>query len=260
MSEDANHLYARTCLEHLGLKVQGVADEHAESRADYIASDHACSYIVEVKGPGEDEDFAEELIAHGKATRIQPDARTNPLSRKIRKAAKQMRATPAPADAFHVIALVTGEIDTRLKASQYVATLYGIENLFVLEGEELHGPTSCYYFTFSEFFELRDVEAALILTPSPSILCPNKFAHRSKEFTESGLYSSHRMRNEIVDPEAAEGTGKAFIANTDLDRHDEDGMLNFVQAKYSLASKPIVIRLQQIYQQIVIDKLPGATD
>ena len=259
MYEDANHRYARRRLEDLALKVEEVPSAAGKLRADYIAYDGSSSYIVEVKGPGEDDSFAEDLARRGTATRIQLDARTNPLSKKIRKAAKQLEATPAPESAFRVVALVTGERDIRLRASQYVATLYGIESLFSLEDENPRAPPSCYYSTFNEFFELRAVEAPMFLTPSGSTLRPNTFANRYDQFTESELYAIHRRNNAVQDPLVSEKAGETFIADTDLDRHDENQMLDFIQAQYSLQSRPFVIRLQQIEQQVVIgnDKAEG---
>jgi hypothetical protein len=255
MSEDANHRYARHRLEQLGLRVEEVPTRDGELRADYLAFQSSYSYVIEVKGPGEDESSYEELVSRGIATRIKPDARTNPLSKKIRTAARQLEATPAPKHSFRLIVLVTGEQDSGLKASQYLATLYGIENLIYLEGDEVRGPTKCYYFTFNEFFELEAVEAAIIMTPTGSRLCPNTFADRYGDFVQSELYAMHLSSGAVQDPLGAEEAGEAFVADTDLDRHDQTQILDFVRTKYSLRSAPTVIPLQQIEQQIVVGRL-----
>jgi len=259
MPEDAAHRHARRCLGFLGLTVIDVQPKEGEQRADFLATIARETYVVEVKGPGEDPSFARKLHAQGHAEIIRPAGRTNTASRKIKEANDQLLATPAPEDAFRVVALVSDGHSEELQTMQYVSTLYGKELLYYLSNNELTGPFDCYYFSFSEFYRHRSLDAALLFSPDGSRLCPNTFSNRCQAFLSSHLYQFHLEHSAVEDPREAETRGKAFILDADIDRRNEAPLLEYIAAKYLLPSVPFVIHLKQATGQVLVPREPPNT-
>lgn len=246
MSENDAERQTRSFLESQGFNVERIPSAPDEQRADYRVTDENDVYIIEVKGRFEDEEYMHDLLEKGEAIREDFVGPTNVVSRQIRDAAEQLRATPAELAAFRVMALVAGGDDPGVQAMQFQSTLYGTVDLLVPaeDGSALAVP--CFYFTFNEFFNLRHVDAALILVPGGSRVCLNSFSPRAEEFRHTRLWQLHEREGQICDPEQMEMREEAFIADCDLDRHDEPVLRSYIQNKYGLEHLPLPFKPKKV--------------
>lgn len=234
-------------LKFTSLKVERISEDTQEQRADFRAFDNEGNeYIIEVKSSSKDEEFTSQLLKYGEAFKEENAGRTNPMSKKIREAEQQIATTSASQGVFRLIALVTSEEDPRIDATQFVSTIYGIVKLFqqVPNGTALLTP--CFYFTFNEFYNLRDIDGVIILDQNKSQLCINSFSHKKGPFKSSILYKQYESNDAIIDPEMLEIGGEVFIVDCDIDRRDEDALLCYIQEKYNLENKPVSFTPKQI--------------
>lgn len=235
MKENSSERHVREFLEGQGFKVQRIATVPGQKRADYYVTNSDKSYVVEVKGKTGDEAYIESLLSNGEAFREEFLGRTNPISQDIREAAEQLLATPAEPEAFRLVAFVATGDDPYTQASQIESTLYGTVELLSASSDGLGAiATSCFYFTFSEFFNLRSVDAALIFIPDGSKVYVNNFSRRVQEFRTTNLYQIHAGQRAVCDPEIIESQGAAFIADCDLDRREESALIKYINRKYDV--------------------------
>lgn len=234
MSENCAEREVRSLLVEIGMGVERIAATQHEPRADYVASDSHSRYIIEVKGRDEDRLYQNDLATKEFAFREEYLGRTNPVSRQIREGAEQLACTPDIGTPFQVLALVTSANQSDAQAQQFHATLYGT-SFIITPGSGSSGiATPCFYFSFSEFYRLRHVDAALVLTLGGARLLVNDLADRAGEFRSSDLYKFFDQHGALEDPPRSEADGTAFIADCELDRRDEVVMLSYVKEKYRL--------------------------
>lgn len=234
MSENDAERLTRLFFESQAFQVERIPTATGEQRADYRVSDANHTYVVEVKGRIEDDDYAQELWHSGKAFREDALGRINAVSRRIRDAAQQLAATPTDATSFRIITLAAVGDDPETQATQFQATLYGIVDLLTPAEDGSARARPCFYFSFSEFFILRHVDAALILLPSGSRICLNSYGLKVEAFRQTALYQLHESHGAVADPERMEVRQEAFIADCNLDRRDESALLAYIKQKYTL--------------------------
>lgn len=165
MPENDAERQVRTFFESQRFHVERITSLQDERRADYRITHANEVYIIEVKGRIEDEEYERNLVEQGEAIREDLLGYTNPVSKQIRDAAKQLIVTPAEPSAFRVIEVVTAYNDYETHAEQFQSTLYGMVDLLIPAENSHARAILCYYFTFSEFYNLPKVDAALILIP-----------------------------------------------------------------------------------------------
>ena len=235
MKENNSERHVREFLERQDFRVQRIATVPGQRRADYYVTDSDKSYVVEVKGKIGDEAYTENLLSRGEAFREEFLGRTNSISQDIREAAKQLVATPAEPEAFRIVAFVATGDAPYTQASQIESTLYGTVELLSPSSDGAGAvATACFYFTFSEFFNLRSVDAALIFIPDGSKVYVNNFSQRVREFRTTKLYQIHAGQGAVCDPEIIERQGAAFIADCDLDRREEPELIQYINQKYGV--------------------------
>lgn len=239
MSENSTEYQVRGFLESEGFNVQRIKSTQKEKRADYRVNDENDIYITEVKGRIEDLQYRKNLMKYGFGVRTVYIGRNNSISKEVKEAAGQLRATPEDSKAFRVIALVAEGDDPEDQVVQFQSTLYGLVNLLLPAEDGSAVATPCFYFSFNEFFRIRDVDAALILIPTiGSHIYLNSFSPRRYELIHTRLWQLHAREGAICDPEQMERRGEVFVADCDLDRHNESGLRNYIRQKYGLEHLP----------------------
>ncbi len=217
MSENDAERQVRGFLEAERFQVERIPSlPHEEQRADYRVIHENEIHIVEVKGRIENQKYVQDLLKKGEAIKESIVGRTNPVSKHIREAAEQLKTTPAESSAFRVIALVTADDDSEVHSTQFQSTLYGMVDLLVPAKDGSAVAVPCFYFTFNEFFNLRYVDAVLILMLDGSRICLNSFSSRAHEFRRTWLYQLHSRAGAVCDPEEMEIQRKAFVADCRL--------------------------------------------
>ena len=126
------------------------------------------------------------------------------------------------------------EFDGEAKHYQFMATLYGSTRIFELDRQ---GMKECYFFRNSDFFRYRDqldgaVAAYLKGDTLTMKLCLNPYSRNWTTLRDSPY--ARQFKDGLINPVAEEAAGEAFIADTDLPRTNEAGVLRYVESKYGL--------------------------
>lgn len=241
-------------LEGLDLVADALEPVGDRKTADFLATDSAdVNYLIEVESQADDLAYWRELEEKGQVSRTDEVMRTNVASRVIRHATKQLLETDAPEHSFNLLAIVPASDDPGTQASEFRSTLYGITLLVDAESTEEHQTRYCYYFDYNEFYAMRDIEGALLFEDSDCQLCINSFGERADAFRESALYQRFDREGGILDPDVLEASGEVYIADIDLPRSESEKLLDYVTEKYSLNSRPIPMRPQQLRGELKID-------
>ena len=97
----------------------------------------------------------------------------------------------------------------------------------------------CYFFTFSEFYTLKEVvDGAFVATDDKCLLCLNSYSPRFERLKNSKLY---QVLPGICDPIDLEQKGEAYIANCDMSRKNLAAVFDYVKRKYN---RPGLIEFQ----------------
>jgi len=241
-------------LESLDLLVDALEPVGDRKTADFLATDNAdVNYLIEVESQADDLSYWDELVERGQVNRTDEVMRTNVASRVVRHATKQLRETEAPQHSFNLLAIVPASDDPGTQASEFRSTLYGIMLLVDAESDCEHQTKDCFYFDYNEFHGMTDIEGAILFWESSCQLCINTFAERVNAFRNSALYQRFDKEGGILDPDALEASGQAYIADIDLPRSESEKLLDYVTEKYSLNSRPIPMRIQQLRGELKVD-------
>jgi hypothetical protein len=158
---------------------------------------------------------------------------SNRLSGVVRKAVAQLTSSSEsiPHD-FRLIWFTALGINAEPKFNRFAATLYGYTNII-----EMHstGFRRCYFFRNSEFFRHREtLDGAVVAAESGDSftlqLCLNPLSPRFVALRSCAFAA--RFESGVLDPTVAEGSGSAYIADTEADRADEAEVLAYLQTKY----------------------------
>jgi hypothetical protein len=121
------------------------------------------------------------------------------------------------------------------RLDQFEATLYGSTYLHTTER---YG--NCYFFYDSDFFKYCDVlDAAIISTASKGRLLLNPLSPRYVRMKDSSLIK-HFTEGSIIDPIELEDEGKAFLVDSDVNRADEQAVLQYLKEKYKTNKVAVV--------------------
>ena len=231
-SETTEESEARRFFESLGYVVTRIPESSDGQQADYSIENGIDQFIAEVKSRGQDVEFERSMEQFGHAESQQTTGRSNPISKQISVATRQIAATAdQEPSSLRVIVFVAAGDDPDMQVEQFQATLYG--RVYLLrEGDAGVVAVPCFYFTFSDFFRFNDVDAAVVITPAGARLYINSFAGRRDRLRQSKLHKVLSAAGAVTDPEAQEQRGDAFLADTDIDRRDETAILDYVRRKY----------------------------
>lgn len=143
-------------------------------------------------------------------------------------------STPvAVSDPLRVAWFVATGIEAEAYVEQVRATLYGAVDLIWTMGADGAKCKRCYFFTWSEFMGLPNLDAAVVGTASQGQLCINSHGRQTDRVCACAL--RQLFGEAALDPLAEEAAGAAFIADAASDVRDEAAMLESVKAKYGLS-------------------------
>ena len=258
MSLNRSEQFVKAFLEGLSFMVDVLQPSGDHKTADFLATDDdAAHYLVEVESQADDTSYWQELEEKGRVNRTDEVMRTNVAARVVRHATKQLRETEVPDDAFNLLAIVPASDDPGTQASEFQSTLYGTMLLVAVESDGNQQSKQCFYFDYNEFYEMTDIEGAMLFWDSSCQLCINTFAERVDQFRGSALYQRFDKDGGILDPHALEARGQAYLADIDLPRSDPEPILDYVVEKYHLDSRPVPIRLHQLRGEVKLNLEEG---
>ncbi len=210
-----------------------------EKTPDYIVYDNKDKYYVEVKGKqpaSETIALEQSLVETGLGTASLIVCRTNPLSKTISEAARQLEALTNETGSFRVIWLSFLETDHQVQSERAVCTLYGIRRLQVvlnpknLDTFQWIQSALCFYYDFSDFYRYPHVDGAIIATQDRGLLCVNEFSDNAPKFRCSRLFSI--FKTSIIDPLDLKSNNQLLFVDSDIDRRDEGKVLEHLRNKH----------------------------
>ena len=227
---------ARRELQKLGFIVEEIPTRSSSQRKtpDFNVIGKSSGYLVELKVKGDDPTEIEkdrmELESGKIVMKATPTGPRNKLSAMICDGSDQMDDEDPAHVKFHVLWLHSWGRDAELLLGRFRATLFGCVQV-------IYPPNispMCYYFYDSSFFRLRDtLDAAIVSFDGNLQICVNSLSSRVGDFRNSELYQA--LLECVCDPDIDEKNKKSLIVDSEIDRNDEDAVLDSLKKKYGLS-------------------------
>lgn len=219
-------------LESLGFQVEKLKRRPNSRTADLLVTKDQ-RYLIERKERRDDPvqvaDARERLLRGELVETSDTAGYKNRVSGIIRSGVEQLRSHHDVEHDFGLLWLHSAGDCPGVKMRQFRATLYGMTNITDLEGDSYHRP--CYYFYNSDFFRYRDaLDGAILSAGDQAQLCINNLSPRAAALRDSDLAKAFAGR--VLDPEAEQARGEAYVADTDADRRDPEVVLQYLRQKY----------------------------
>ncbi len=149
------------------------------------------------------------------------------LSKIISKAKNQLKNYKKGEEILRLVWLVSTGHLAEPRLDQFETTLYGST---YLQTTERYG--NCYFFYNSDFFKYRDVlDAAIVSTASKGKLLLNPLSPRYTRMKNSSLIN-HFIDGSIIDPMKLDKEEQAFLVDSDVNRAEEQAVLQYLKEKY----------------------------
>ena len=221
--EDSTETHMRQVLEHEAFKILRVLGS-SHKTADFRVSDESHRYLIEVKrkedNPERIAKFEQDFLETSEAVRNEPAGRTNILAGIIEAAAQQLQAMGDPEE-FRLIWFVAMGATPELQIDQFRSTLYGEVPMILTNRGTTSPPIPCYYYSFSKFFDLQQIDGAIAATPQHGVFYLNTFSEKAPELRLTKLFKMFEARAGAIDPAAKELAGEALILDGAVDRRDK---------------------------------------
>lgn len=219
-------------LESWGFQVKKLKSRPNSRTADLLVTKDQ-RYLIELKERRDDPirvaDARKRLLRGELVETSDTAGYKNRVSGIIRSGVEQLRLHRDVDHDFGLLWLHSAGDYPDAKMRQFLATLYGITNITDLYGDSYHRP--CYYFYNSDFFRYHgDLDGAILSAGAQEQLCINNLSPRAAALRGSNL--SRAFAGRVLDPEAKEARGEAYVADTDADRRDPEGVLRYLRQKY----------------------------
>lgn len=247
----------KAALEHLGFSVRKLPELEEQKRADFIATLGDVTLLVEAKlrrdNPAELKRMNAVLAegeVYGSTHKL---GRNNSHSKNIRDGFDQLMQEREEQHDYKVLLYVADCENVPVVCEQIVDTLYGATSAFVTTNGGMK-ETRCYFYDPSEFFDNKDVDAAIVGYQYDDnwhlVLCLNSFSDRFFNLRSSAL--GQLFLGSTIDPLADEARGDAFIVGNDAPRlaggdkafarhfPSMDPVLRHLESKYDLPPNTVV--------------------
>ena len=179
MKENAEELNARELLESADFIVARIPESPDGRRADYRATKGKDCFLVEVTDKKETEFFFElrqKSAKEGVATASRPVKRENTIDRIVRDKAQQLAETPSDSDCLRILWISTLHGDGDFVANTIRRTLYGLQDLLIIEDGKQPESRPCFYYEHNAFIRVPELDAVVISTGEGGCLCINEFS------------------------------------------------------------------------------------
>ncbi|MEW8201963.1 MAG: hypothetical protein AB2697_23090 [Candidatus Thiodiazotropha endolucinida] len=219
-------------LKSMGFEVEQI--ETGEGKTpDFLVRDSNSSYLVELKTKYSDPSVLEEreeVLSKGEVFQEEtPVARRNRISGVITSAVKQLDSYESESHDFQLIFLLASGHHPDVQMSIFENCLYGAKNAVDFDGEG--GVLPAYFADNSDFYNLRhSLDGTIISTEHQAKFCLNPYSPRYEALSNSEL--RHSFEKGVCDPLEQEREGIAFIVDGDVDRTNENDVLEFLKQKY----------------------------
>jgi len=217
--------------EKLGFTTEKIL-ESDEKTPDFFVYDEDISFLVELKTKfpsdtqiGERRRLLERGLFHNFNEKV---IRKNKISGIVRQASKQLR-NYGKNDIFRLVFLHSVGHLEETRYHQFKAALYG--STTILDRESMLS-RPCLFFYDSDFYRHRAVlDAGIIFAGNMQSLLLNPYSSKYNEVEQSSLVK--KFVGNIINPVELEQQGKIYLVDGEVDRGDEDLVLNFLRHKYN---------------------------
>jgi hypothetical protein len=213
--------HARRVLSAEGFSVSDIPERDGENRADLLVQFESEEYVVEAKLKEAHQGWI-ELEARASATGFASVSRNvdpwNAISSRLRKAYRQLTATPASEGAFRVLWLIAPHDDGAFVAECLTKRLIG-HHLMVVMGDALGDPIStrqCFFYDSNEFEHFRELHAAVVGTATGAQLLVNTRNPDAPRFRSTKLFDMFAKHRAVIDPDEQHASGEAFVVGSDF--------------------------------------------
>lgn len=236
IKESKEEIFIRNVFRHFGFELEKIGEGEPKS-PDYVTSDGRYKILLELKTKNESKEIKDnrsEVLDTGEVyLKTTPLTRNNRISKLVSKAAKQLLVKKQDEGAdFCIVILHTSGIATSYHLSQFESSVYGSVSLIAyrLPSEPLK---NCYYFHNSDFYAHRDIIDGAILVGENSLqFCINDLSPRYEAVKESEFVKA--FSTGVVDPIVKEAEGRAYSVRSDVNRNDEESVIDHIREKYSI--------------------------
>lgn len=182
--------YAERFFEHLGCEVVRLVERPAEKMqtADLRVTLCDANYVVECKAKGDDElreeKLQEQLNKEGYASDSESWYRTNPIAKRLRKAASQIDCSVEDQETFRLVWMHLVGANKDLRWRQAFAAFYGVVHICSRDSSSTR---RCFYFDHAASKRHSGIDALLLVKDQEITVCLNEFSPRYESIRHSPL-------------------------------------------------------------------------
>lgn len=221
----------RKYLETLGFHVTKIPESPLRQEPDFLVRDEVSQYLIEIKDK-DNQKFIDLLNSQPANDKVNLEF-DNSISAIIRDSARQLDSYEGQGEIFKILWFFVGAniFDSSI-SMQIGKTLYGLQEL---EGYKRSGEffqTLCFYFTYSEFYRCKQLDAVIVQSSEEKVLCVNDFSSKRDSLRQARLYQ-HFYQNglQIIEPSKSH----CYVADDfTLDRKNSKEVAEYVGRKYDL--------------------------
>lgn len=231
--DDRDREDVKMVLERLGYQVDVVLTVNDEKRPDLLAIHGHTRMFVEVKARVQDLTLraAMEAVPPGATESIlTPLEKHNALSAEIKDTNEQLGALALHDDHRLLWFRAHNDLFVHGACDQVVSTLLGIR-VVDAERDGSRRPFRCAYAGFADLYRFREIDGAMIEEGDALTLVLNQFSDRHVAFSASRICRVLQS-GAVVDVGQADRDGACYVVDGDVDRKDDDAVLEFLRAKH----------------------------
>lgn len=233
MDVDEDRETVRLILEEMGVSARALKPSPTHKTPDLQVSVNDQRILIEVESKTEDQQVRDLVNGSKGGTLLYRGARNED---RIKAAWRQIRDYPhrSSSDASLVWFLACKGGSTILVAPSAKRLIYGIELTEVTtnSGDVLNMP--CYFFQDSFFYREKELDFIVVHGFHSPELCINPYSPRYKKLRAGDFVAKLSKHMTIIDPLDEESSGRAFVADCDVDRRQSRNVAEYIRAKYAL--------------------------
>ncbi len=236
--------YIKRFITDLGLEINDIPENPDRKTPDFIMADDNSKYLLELKTKIPDQDLVNarnaELEKGNLHTEVIQLGPKNRFSGIIKHGVDQLNDFANDDSTFRMLWLFCDGFLSSTYFELYHATLYGATNLIDWDGGLSR---TAYYVYNSDFYHLRkSLDGAFISTTKDVKLCLNNYSPRYGALKKSSLIG--KFKGGVEDPLTLEHEGNAYVADIEIDRKDQSGIMNYLRGKYDLPEKTMFMNMR----------------
>ncbi|MCB9101267.1 MAG: hypothetical protein H6632_17140 [Anaerolineales bacterium] len=228
---------AENFLKSHGLTVTKIPESSVqdEKTPDFLVEDGNSGYIVEVKDR-EDQKFMALFESHIPGEKTVGLEYDNRISAIIKQAVNQLNTFDETNRRFKILWFyIDSPLFSDLLSRKIGFTLYGLQEVEGFYRNGTRFQTGCFYFTDSEFFRCKELDAVVVQGANETELCINDFSVRSQDLRQSKIYQLFIEEGlHLIEPSKIEAERRCFIADCSINRRNSEAVLDYIKNKYNL--------------------------